>query len=182
MLSIARSCPSCIARNRDLWGHDVTPTCLQIIAAKETGSAAPVQLIDGSTFMFKRAGNLFMVAVTRNNANVATIFHFMTACVDIFKGYFNGKFDEETLRNNFSLVYELLDGEFMRPQLRGIAAFIHHFHDALSPNRNASTKMLSEWGCHRRKRRAGMRQSCVLSAPTQRFWTSDTLRRLLWIF
>jgi AP-2 complex subunit mu-1 len=73
-----------------------------------------VQLIDGSTFIFKRAGNLFMVAVTRNNANAAMIFHFMTACVDIFKGYFNGKFDEETLRNNFSLVYELLDGESTR--------------------------------------------------------------------
>lgn len=69
-------------------------------------------MFEGSTFVFKRAGNLFMVAVTRNNANAAMIFHFMTACVEIFRGYFNGKFDEETLRNNFSLVYELLDGAF----------------------------------------------------------------------
>jgi len=68
-------------------------------------------MFEGSTFVFKRAGNLFLVAVTRNNANAAMIFQFMTACVEIFKGYFSGKFDEETLRNNFSLVYELLDGE-----------------------------------------------------------------------
>jgi AP-2 complex subunit mu-1 len=85
----------------------------QIIAAKETGSSAPVRMIDGSTFVFTRAGNMFLVAVTRSNANAALVFHFLNACVDIFKGYFSGKFDEETLRNNFSLVYELLDGERM---------------------------------------------------------------------
>jgi hypothetical protein len=31
--------------------------------------------------------------------------------VDIFKGYFEEDFDEDSIRDNFTLVYELLDGE-----------------------------------------------------------------------
>lgn len=31
--------------------------------------------------------------------------------VEIFKGYFGPKFDEDSIRNNFTLVYELLDGK-----------------------------------------------------------------------
>ncbi|CAE7949173.1 apm2 [Symbiodinium sp. KB8] len=81
-------------------------------------------MFEGSTFVFKRAGNLFMVAVTRNNANAAMIFHFMTACVEIFRGYFNGKFDEETLRNNFSLVYELLDAARFVPPVLALAEIL----------------------------------------------------------
>ena len=30
--------------------------------------------------------------------------------VDIFKGYFEEDFDEDSIRDNFTLVYELLDG------------------------------------------------------------------------
>ena len=36
-------------------------------------------------------------------------FHFLYTMVDIFKGYFDEDFDEDSLRDNFTLVYELLD-------------------------------------------------------------------------
>jgi hypothetical protein len=32
--------------------------------------------------------------------------------LDIFKGYFEEDFDEDSIRDNFTLVYELLDGAF----------------------------------------------------------------------
>jgi hypothetical protein len=31
--------------------------------------------------------------------------------VGLFKAYFGGQFDEDAIRNNFVLIYELLDGE-----------------------------------------------------------------------
>jgi len=39
------------------------------------------------------------------------VFAFLYAMVDIFKGYFEEDFDEDSIRDNFTLVYELLDGE-----------------------------------------------------------------------
>ena len=47
----------------------------------------------------------------RNNANAALVFEFLYRFVMLGKGYF-GKFDEEAVKNNFVLVYELLDGIF----------------------------------------------------------------------
>ncbi len=114
-------------------------------------------MFEGSTFVFKRAGNLFMVAVTRNNANAAMIFHFMTACVEIFRGYFNGKFDEETLRNNFSLVYELLDGAFWTAGLQAWR------------NNAAGTQRPSQ-----------LLDSCRPFSRSQRFLTLGTPKRPFW--
>jgi AP-2 complex subunit mu-1 len=37
------------------------------------------------------------------------IFSFLYAMLDIFKGYFEEDFDEDSIRDNFTLVYELLD-------------------------------------------------------------------------
>lgn len=31
--------------------------------------------------------------------------------VSLFKSYFGGQFDEDAIRNNFVLIYELLDGK-----------------------------------------------------------------------
>ena len=35
----------------------------------------------------------------------------MVQAVALFKSYFGGAFDEDAIRNNFVLIYELLDGE-----------------------------------------------------------------------
>lgn len=47
--------------------------------------------------------------MTKSNANAALVFEFLYRLVALGKGYF-GKFDEEAVKNNFVLVYELLDG------------------------------------------------------------------------
>ena len=65
--------------------------------------------IDGNTFLYIRHKDMFFVGVTRGNANAALAFAFLYAMVDIFKGYFEEDFDEDALRDNFTLVYELLD-------------------------------------------------------------------------
>ena len=46
----------------------------------------------------------------RNNANAALVFEFCYRVISICKSYF-GKVDEESVKNNFVLIYELIDGE-----------------------------------------------------------------------
>lgn len=50
-----------------------------------------------------------MLIVTRGNSNAAAGFKLITEVIALFKAYFNA-FDEDSLRNNFVLIYELLDG------------------------------------------------------------------------
>lgn len=47
--------------------------------------------------------------VFRCNANAALIFEFLYRFVSISRSYF-GKLDEEAVKSNFVLIYELLDG------------------------------------------------------------------------
>ena len=63
----------------------------------------------GSTsFLHVRHENLYVVAVTRSNVDAALVFEFLYKLVSLGKGYFN-KFDEQAVKNNFTLIYELLD-------------------------------------------------------------------------
>ncbi|RHZ25303.1 hypothetical protein DYB37_000642 [Aphanomyces astaci] len=102
---------------------------LQVIAAKETGSLPPIKSIDGCSFLYTRHENLYLVAVSRANINtghmVALVFQFLTNINGIFQDYMGKKYNEvdvyksafdphmsslqESIRNNFTLVYELLD-------------------------------------------------------------------------
>lgn len=56
--------------------------------------------------------NIYLVAVTKSNANAGLVFEFLYKFVQLGRGYFGGKLDEEAIKNNFVLVYELLDGGF----------------------------------------------------------------------
>jgi len=50
----------------------------------------------------------------RNNANAALIFEFLYRFITISRSYF-GKLDEESVKNNFVLIYELIDGPCLHP-------------------------------------------------------------------
>eukprot|EP00802_Teleaulax_amphioxeia_P012897 Tamp_12942.p1 GENE.Tamp_12942~~Tamp_12942.p1 ORF type:complete len:432 (-),score=137.74 Tamp_12942:321-1616(-) len=90
---------------------------MQVLAAKEFRS--PVQIFEKASFFHIRSSNVYLVAATRENVNASMAFQFLFALVEVFKGYFGGGFDEETVRDNFPLVYELLDEvmDFGYPQL-----------------------------------------------------------------
>lgn len=80
---------------------------MQVLAAKEFRS--PVQVFEKASFFHIRSANVYLVAATRENVNAAMAFQFLFALVEVFNGYFGGAFEEETVRDNFPLVYELLD-------------------------------------------------------------------------
>lgn len=56
---------------------------------------------------------MFVVASTKTNTNANLIVEFLFRMLDVFKAYFDGKFGEEIMKDNFPLIYELLDGELV---------------------------------------------------------------------
>src|SRR6185436_13563304 len=75
-----------------------------------TDVRSPIITLGSTSFFHVRHENLYIVAVTKCNANAALVFEFCYRLINIGKAYF-GKLDEEAVKNNFVLVYELLDGE-----------------------------------------------------------------------
>jgi AP-2 complex subunit mu-1 len=71
---------------------------------------SPITTLGSTTFFHVKRENIYIVAVTKVNANAALVFEFLNKFVsDIGRSYF-GKLDEECVKNNFVLIYELLDG------------------------------------------------------------------------
>ena len=46
--------------------------------------------------------------MTKDNINAATVFEFLNRIVNVMQSYFS-KISEENIKNNFVLIYELLD-------------------------------------------------------------------------
>jgi AP-2 complex subunit mu-1 len=114
--------------------EDVSRTAIdafrtRIIAAKKFGT--PVVNLDKASFMYTRYGDVFVVGVSRHNCNPTLVFQFMFKMVDVLKAYFGGTFDEDNIRQNFVVIYELLDecADYGYPQLTAInilSSFIKH--------------------------------------------------------
>lgn len=63
-----------------------------------------------TSFFHIKRGNVWICAVTKHNINSAMVFEFLTRFADTMQSYF-GKMNEENVKNNFVLIYELLDGK-----------------------------------------------------------------------
>ena len=81
---------------------------IQVISNAQVRS--PLLTLGSTTFSHVRHENIYIAAVTKSNANAALIFEFLYRFVGLGKSYF-GKFDEEAIKNNFVLIYEILDGK-----------------------------------------------------------------------
>ena len=80
---------------------------IQVISNPQVRS--PILTLGSTTFSHVKHENIYLVAITKSNANAALVFEFLYRLIQLGRGYF-GKFDEEAVKNNFVLVYELLDG------------------------------------------------------------------------
>ncbi|XP_028394197.1 AP-2 complex subunit mu-like [Dendronephthya gigantea] len=69
---------------------------------------SPVTNIARTSFFHTKRGNVWIAAVTRQNVNAAMVFEFLFKVVEVMQSYF-GKLTEENIKNNFVLIYELLD-------------------------------------------------------------------------
>lgn len=79
---------------------------IQVISNIDVRS--PIITLGSTSFFHLRHENLYVVAVAKNNANAALVFEFCYRMISTGRSYF-GRFDEEAVKNNFVLIYELLD-------------------------------------------------------------------------
>jgi hypothetical protein len=78
----------------------------------------PVFTIDGITYAFIAYRNVYLLAVTRRNCNVTTSLYFLHCLRKVLCSYL-GELEEESIRDNFVIIYELLDEtmDFGYPQI-----------------------------------------------------------------
>ncbi|KAI1700126.1 adaptor complexes medium subunit family domain-containing protein [Ditylenchus destructor] len=79
---------------------------------EEEGFQAPIMSVESpeSTFIFIKYNNVYLVAVlpSKKNVNVALVQAFLYRLVNVFCEYFKDV-EEESIRDNFVIIYELLD-------------------------------------------------------------------------
>jgi AP-1 complex subunit mu len=80
----------------------------QYISETEEEDLRPVVVDNGIIFVYVKYNNLYLLAVTKRNANAAVIVLFLYRLVHVFKNYFK-ELEEESIRDNFVIIYELLD-------------------------------------------------------------------------
>ncbi|XP_067952091.1 AP-1 complex subunit mu-1-like [Watersipora subatra] len=79
-----------------------------LLEKEEENNTTPVIQTDGVTFAYIKHNNVYLVATVRRNANVALVVQFLHKLADIFVEYFK-ELEEESIKDNFVLIYELLD-------------------------------------------------------------------------
>lgn len=62
---------------------------------------------------------MYVVAASKSNAHPGVIFEFLFTTVKVLESYFGAEFDENAIKNNFVVIYELLDEmmDFGYPQI-----------------------------------------------------------------
>ena len=91
----------------DVSRQETMEFCRKIISTKES-KEMPIRYMNGVSYIFTQEGEIVLLATTKANINTAMMFQFLYSFIKICKSYF-GEFTEEKIRENFVLIYELLD-------------------------------------------------------------------------
>ncbi|CAF1324369.1 unnamed protein product [Rotaria sordida] len=82
---------------------------MQLLLEKEDESQlSPIFQHGDVAFVYIKYNNVYLVCTTKINANIAMVLSFLYKCVRVFCEYFK-ELEEESIRDNFVIVYELLD-------------------------------------------------------------------------
>ncbi|KAM6472955.1 AP-1 complex subunit mu-2 isoform 2-T2 [Liasis olivaceus] len=82
---------------------------MPLLMQKEEECALTPVLSHGKVhFLWIKHSNLYLVAITMKNANASLVYSFLYKVVEVFSEYFK-ELEEESIRDNFVIVYELLD-------------------------------------------------------------------------
>uniref|UniRef100_A0A7N8Y5H7 Adaptor related protein complex 1 subunit mu 3 n=1 Tax=Mastacembelus armatus TaxID=205130 RepID=A0A7N8Y5H7_9TELE len=79
-----------------------------LMKREEDAEMTPVVSHGSAHFMWIKHSNLYLVAITKKNANAALVYSFLYKIIQVFKEYFK-ELEEESIRDNFVTVYELMD-------------------------------------------------------------------------
>ncbi|XP_048377627.1 AP-1 complex subunit mu-1-like isoform X1 [Stegostoma tigrinum] len=75
---------------------------------EDEGSVSPLLTHGKVHFLWIKHSNLYLVATTAKNANASLVYAFLYKIVQVFTEYFK-ELEEESIRDNFVIIYELLD-------------------------------------------------------------------------
>ena len=97
------------------WRGDTSPAHVERFAARvneaesESEQRPIIEDPDANvTYTYIQHNNLYLLALTKTNANAVALLVFLHRLVDIFVHYFK-ELREESIRDNFVIIYELLD-------------------------------------------------------------------------
>jgi len=98
--------------SRDYRG-DVRVNCVdrfvqRLIDVEEEANLKPVFEEDGINYIYVQHNNLYLLSVTRRNADATMILLYLYNLIKILEEYFH-VLEEESIRDNFVITYELLD-------------------------------------------------------------------------
>ncbi|KAM9214368.1 AP-1 complex subunit mu-2 [Leptosomus discolor] len=79
-----------------------------LLQREEEGALTPLLTHRKVHFLWIKHANLYLVATTRKNGNASLVYSFLYKVVEVFCEYFK-ELEEESIRDNFVIVYELLD-------------------------------------------------------------------------
>ncbi|NXX01783.1 AP1M2 protein, partial [Larus smithsonianus] len=79
-----------------------------LLQREEEGTLAPLLTHGHVHFLWIKHANLYLVATTKKNGNASLVYSFLYKVVEVFCEYFK-ELEEESIRDNFVIVYELLD-------------------------------------------------------------------------
>jgi len=79
-----------------------------LLIEKEEESLSPIIIDDSISYIYVKHNNLYFLAVTNNNADASMLLSFLYKLIEVFTDYFK-EVEEESVRDNFTIVYELLD-------------------------------------------------------------------------
>ncbi|XP_048473771.1 AP-1 complex subunit mu-1 [Rhincodon typus] len=75
---------------------------------EDEGSVSPLLTHGNVHFLWIKHSNLYLVATTTKNANASLVYAFLYKIIQVFTEYFK-ELEEESIRDNFVIIYELLD-------------------------------------------------------------------------
>ncbi|EGG06659.1 uncharacterized protein MELLADRAFT_48387 [Melampsora larici-populina 98AG31] len=103
---------SLIQRN---YRDDVLPSTIEkfmpsLLEMEENdlSSVTPCFTVAGINYMYIRHNNLYLIALSKRNSNAAEILTFLHKLAQVLSEYFK-ELEEESIRDNFVIIYELLD-------------------------------------------------------------------------
>eukprot|EP01116_Phalansterium_solitarium_P022346 TRINITY_DN733_c0_g1_i1.p1 TRINITY_DN733_c0_g1~~TRINITY_DN733_c0_g1_i1.p1 ORF type:complete len:432 (-),score=175.71 TRINITY_DN733_c0_g1_i1:185-1480(-) len=108
-----------ITRN---YRSDLPPNVVQRFFAKvseeEDQTATPVVEDDDVSYVYIKHNDIYLMIVTDGNADAAQLLVYLHRIVEVFQEYFK-ELEEESIRDNFVITYELLDEmmDFGYPQI-----------------------------------------------------------------
>lgn len=121
-----------------------------IIESSIDNKIKPVFTYNDSThFSWLKHNNIYIIALSKRNTNISLVFSFLHKIIEIFVDYF-GTVEEETIRDNFVLIYEILDEicDHGYPQLTNIKS-LKSYITVQSNKKNQVAKDVS--GCFANK-------------------------------